>query len=588
MDPKEEIKAKIDIHELVGEYIQLKPSGTHSFVGLCPFHTEKTPSFHVSTDRQIWHCFGCGEGGDCFSFVQRMEGMSFPEVLVHLGKKVGVEVKRFSTTEGNLRQRMLSIHELTEKFFRKVLSDSLGSKVAREYLSGRGINENLLLLFGIGYAPNEWDRLSTLLLKHGYSETEIVQSGLGIKKKSGSGVIDRFRNRIMIPLRDHHGNTVGFTGRVLPGDEQGPKYMNSPQTLIYNKSQLVFGLDLAKQPSKHTGSIIVVEGNLDVVASHKAGVQTIVASSGTALTEEQLTLLKRYTDTLIFCFDSDAAGYAAAKKGMSLARSLGFDIRDLILPDGIKDPDELVQKDSQVWVNLTKHSVPLLEFLIAHVTKGKDLGSVDDKRIIGRELLPAISEIEDVVEREHWLQKVSDLLKVDVKVLRDSIHPQKPAVKVREQQKTVPRTKPTKEERIFLLLFGYILTNINKEIFERTKEHFPSSELWITLYKILEEGYDFASKSAQKSIFSWVRDKADGHNDRDQLLPIIDESSLLADQTFSELPRTQVLEQLESLFLALQQGKTTQARVEIARQLREAEATGNKDAVARLLKQLDQ
>ncbi len=589
MDPKDEIKDKIDIAELIAEYLTLKPSGTHSFKGLCPFHGEKTPSFHVSTDKQIWHCFGCNEGGDCFSFVQRMEGMSFPESLIHLGKKVGVEVKRFSTTEGNQKQRLLAMHELAEKFYRKVLSDSEGSKQARAYVDDRGMGEELLQTFAIGYAPDEWDRLCTLLIKRGYSDAEIVLAGLGMKKKRGVGVIDRFRNRIMIPLRDHHGNTVGFTARSMPGDDKaGPKYMNSPQTPIYNKSQLVYGLDLAKQPAKHAGFIIVTEGNLDVVASHKADVKNIVASSGTALTDDQLKLLKRYTGTIVFAFDSDAAGFAAAKKGMTLARGRELDIRAAILPDDVKDPDELVQKDAGAWKQLTENSVPIMEFLISHVTKGKDLSKVDDKRAVGKELLPAISEVQDVVEREHWLQKVSDLLKVDIKALRDSITPKKEVKATGAKIKKPEVEKMSKEDRIGLLVFGYLLTTEDKEILERTKDYRPSSELWITLYKILEEEYDLASNSAQKSIFSRVRNKVDGRQDRDQLLPIIDTSSLLAEQTFADLSRLQVLEQLDNLFVALDRSNTKLRRAELARKLRQAEAAGDNDTVARLLTQLEQ
>jgi len=304
MDPKDEIKEKIDLQELISEYLPLKPSGSGSFKGLCPFHTEKTPSFNVSPDKQIWHCFGCSEGGDCFSFIQKMEGMTFPEALMHLGKRVGVEVTRFSSKEGNEKQRALEMHEHAETFYRKVLTDGNGSSAARAYVLKRAIPEELAVKFGIGFAPDEWNALAAVLLKRGFSETEIVQAGLGLKKKSGSGIIDRFRNRLMIPLRDRHGKTVGFTGRILPGSsDTGPKYMNSPETVIYRKSRLVFGLEFAKTACRERGTIIVTEGNLDVVASHKAGVENSVASSATALTEEQLALMKRYTDTIIFAFD---------------------------------------------------------------------------------------------------------------------------------------------------------------------------------------------------------------------------------------------------------------------------------------------
>ena len=293
MDPKDEIKQKLDILDLVSEYVALKPSGSTGFKGLCPFHSEKSPSFHVSQDRQNWHCFGCSEGGDCFSFVMKMEGMTFPEALMHLGKKVGVEVRRLPTAETNTRSRMLQVNDLAQKFYRKVLIDSPKASAARAYVEKRQIPTELAETFGLGYAPDDWDTLSQFLLKHGFSEGELLQAGVSMRRKQGSGVIDRFRNRLMIPLRDHHGNTVGFTGRSMPGDEQGPKYMNSPETPVYSKTHLVFGLDLAKQPAREAGAMVIVEGNLDVVASHKAGVANIVASSGTALTQEKLELIKR-------------------------------------------------------------------------------------------------------------------------------------------------------------------------------------------------------------------------------------------------------------------------------------------------------
>lgn len=586
MEPKDEIKEKIDLQELMQEYIELKPAGPHSFKGLCPFHGEKTPSLNVSPDKQVWHCFGCGEGGDCFSFIQKIEGMTFSEALIHLGKKVGVEIRRISSTEGNKKQRMLGMHELAEKFYRKVLHDSSASKHARDYIERRGFAREELDRFGIGHAPDQWDALSKVLTKRGYSEGEIVEAGLGLRKKSGSGIIDRFRNRIMIPLRDHHGNTVGFTGRVLNKDDM-PKYMNSPETPIYSKSRLVFGLDLAKRAAREVGSIIIVEGNLDVVASHKAGVENIVASSGTALTQDQLELLKRYTETMVFAFDTDAAGFKAAKKGMSLARGLGLDLRAIVLPDGVKDPDELVQKDPEAWRALVSGSVPIMEFLIAHVTRGKDLKNIDDKRAIAKELLPAISEMQEVVQREHWLQHVSDLLAVDVGILRKSVQPAKTTAKpLKTEEKKAISEKASKQERVFELLFGYLLLHDNKEVRERTRQHIPSSDLWIMLYKMLDAEYDSASHSAQKTIFSRLRESAEADQHSEDLLALLDKTILLAEQTFQDMPPTKVLTQLDTLFATLERGADKQMRAELARQLRQAEAAGDTEAVKRLLEKL--
>jgi DNA primase len=592
MDPKDEIKQKIDIVDLVAEYIPLKPAGSAGMKGLCPFHGEKTPSFNVSRDRQIWHCFGCGEGGDCFSFVMRMEGMSFAEALMHLGKKVGVEIKRFVTTEGNEKSRFSSINELASKFFQKVLSDSSKAIVAREYVSKRGIPNELVEIFGLGFAPDEWDSLSCFLLKRGFSESELVQAGVSLKKKSGSGVIDRFRNRLMIPLRDHHGNTVGFTGRVLPksvGSDQGPKYMNSPETAIYHKGRLVFGLDLARTAIRENKNVIVVEGNLDVVASHKAGVKNTVGSSGTAFTQDQLNLLKRYTDTIVFCFDSDAAGLAAAKKGVGLAREIGFDVRAAILPEGVKDPDDLVQKDADAWKKCAKESVPIMQFMISHVMRGRDARNIDDKKIIEKELLPELKSMASVVEREHWLQVVSDLLSVSPDQLRNSLgtvlQVQDPVVK--QEGSSAPRL--SKEEQARRLLFGFAIQSENNfgKLSARLADVFAENALWITLYTCAKSSYHL-DQPTQKSFFSRTLDLISGLPDQAALEALLDSSTILADETFQGLPENQQLEQIEKLFNLFAALNVSRGRNELARALRQAEQLGDEDEVKRLMKFLEE
>ncbi len=607
MDPKDEIKQKIDIVELIGESVQLKVAGSGGLKGLCPFHGEKTPSFHVSRDRQIWHCFGCGEGGDCFAFVMKMDGMTFPEALMHLGKKTGVEVRRLPTVETNVKQRMYQVNDLAQKFFRKVLLDSASALTARAYVESRGISVELAETFGIGYAPDEWEALSGFLLKRGFSETEIVQGGLALKKKSGSGVIDRFRNRLMIPLRDHHGNVVGFTGRSLPTyDPQpttsdSPKYMNSPETPIYHKGALVFGLDLAKRAIREKGFVVIVEGNLDVVASHKAHVGNIIASSGTALTGDQLTLLKRYTDKIVFAFDADAAGFTAAKKGISIARGLEFDVRAAILPDGVKDPDELVQQNPIAWEALVVESVPIMEFLIAHVTNGKDLRQVDDKREVAKELLPAISEMSSVVEREHWLQVVADLLQISADQLRASLSP----VSIEPRLKpgaTTARLSLPKDEQVRRLLFGYAIQSVSQfdKLSVRIEPVLQADDLWITLYKLAVSAYDPNSQAApthnhyavgaptdnvgaQTSYFSRIRSLTDGHTHQEALEALLDTSILMAEETFQDLPENLVLQQIEHLFSLLNTLAISRDREALARALRQAELAGDDKEVQRLL-----
>ncbi|TAL50764.1 DNA primase [Patescibacteria group bacterium] len=588
MDPKDEIKQKLDILDLVSEYVVLKPSGSTGFKGLCPFHSEKSPSFHVSQDRQNWHCFGCNEGGDCFSFVMKMEGMTFPEALLHLGKKVGIEVRRLSTTQANTRSRMLQVNDLAQKFYKKILMDSSKASAARDYVQTRRIPPELSDRFGIGFATNDWDALSKFLLTRGFSEGELVQAGLSLRRKQGSGVIDRFRNRLMIPLRDHHGDTVGFTGRSMPGDEHGPKYMNSPETPIYSKSRLLFGLDLAKRPARDAGYIVIVEGNLDVVASHKAGVEYIVASSGTAFTQEQLELLKRYTSTIVFAFDSDAAGLKAAKKGMSLARALEFDIRTAILPEGVKDPDELVQTNPELWKSLVEHSVPVMQFLIAHTTRGRDLKKIDDKRAVAAELLPALGEMSSVVEREHWLQVVADLLQIAADQLRPSIV--RIPSSATSATSSTSATFLTKSEKARRLLFGYIVntTDAFDTFRKRLEKVFEGEELWITLYKLAADTYYSVSQPAQKTHFSRIQDLLSGHPQQAVLQHMLDTSMFMADETFQDLPPQKVLEHIDQLFCLLDEELTAHKRVTLARELRQAEATGDTEAISALMSQLNE
>ncbi|MFH1142808.1 MAG: DNA primase, partial [Candidatus Uhrbacteria bacterium] len=424
MEPKEEIRRRIDVAELIGEYLNLKPAGNGSFKSPCPFHQDKDPSFYVSQDKQIWHCFGCDMGGDIFAFVMEIEGVDFPEALRILGKKAGVEITRFVSSDSNERQRMIAMHELAVRFYRKVLVDSTQAANARAYLENRGINKELADKFQLGYAPEAWDTLVNFMSKRGYATTEIEKAGLAQRKKSGIGSIDKFRNRIMIPLSDHHSNVVGFTGRIMKsdGEDHGPKYMNSPETLIYKKSELLYGLNLAKSAIKQSGSVIIVEGNLDVIASHKAGVENVVASSGTALTEQQISLLKRYTNTIIFSFDQDAAGFAAARRGIHLAQSLEMKVKVIVLSsEHGKDPDDVIQKDPQLWLDAVANPVPIMDFYFKRVVEGKDLNNVEDKQSTGKFLIEEIAMIADKIAQEHWLQKLSDLIKTEVNILRGMV-----------------------------------------------------------------------------------------------------------------------------------------------------------------------
>lgn len=609
MDPKDEIKQRVDIAELVGEYVPLKPAGPSRFRGLCPFHTEKTPSFHVSADKQIWHCFGCNEGGDCFAFLMKIEGMDFPEALMHLGKKVGVEVARYDKAETNEKRRLADINELAAKYYRKVLQDAPLAQAARDYLAKRGISDALAETFGLGFAPDAWDSLTGFLASRGFQPLELEKAGLALRRRDGTGIYDRFRARVMIPLCDQHGSVVGFTGRVMPGaPDDVAKYMNSPETAIYHKGRMLYGLHLAKQAIKREGKVIIVEGNLDVIASHKAGVEHVVGSSGTALTDDQLALLKRFTSTIVFSFDADAAGFKAAQRGIALARQNGFDVRVAVLPaDAGKDPDEAVQKNPDLWRAAAAKTAPIMQYVIDRAVVGKDLSNVDDKRAVAAMVMPELGQIKDVIEREHWLQTVSDLLRTDIDVLRRAVSSSTAATAAKGQVSSrtereagarpdrastagwpaapgpvaasgaAPRR--TREHQAARSILGIFLQDPASRpvIVASLEERYLPDEILRSLYRSAREAYDSTQSDLNPAtLFFLLQARFTGH---DSELSLLNEVALLGE----ELGAGQVKELLDSL----QSSDRDRRRKAIEADMRQAEASGDRETVEKLIREFN-
>ena len=593
-DPRQEIKDKLDIVDVLMEYLPLKNAGSGSFRTTCPFHAEKTPSFYVSREKQIWHCFGCGTGGDMFSFIMQIDGLDFPDALRILAEKAGVEVARYTSEKTNTDQRLLAMHELAASFYAKVLESSPQAEAARTYVKSRQIPVELVGTFRLGYAPSDWNSLSNFLERRGFSASEIVQAGLALKKKSGQGIFDRFRERIMVPLCDPQGKCVGFTGRLIGEVQKGQaKYMNSPETPIYHKSDVLFGFHLAKQEARQKKAMIVVEGNLDVIASHKAGAHHVVASSGTALTFAQLNRLKRIASTLIFSFDADAAGFDAAQRGIKLARGEGFDVRVASLPTGSgKDPDEVIQKDPQVWLSAIENTIPIIEYYLKQAIKGRDLTKVDNKRYVSQMILPELVEIEDVIEREHWLRVVADLLATDINVLRDSLkNSKKPvsgeAVETRKiaQSKVMPKRASKERQAALMILAGWIqgivdLTTIDLEA--KWTLALQDEDL-INLYKTLIIAYDLGKSdpNAQKSFFLWIRNHIEAEHTH--LLAVFDEVALLGERTLSTMPQNKARGLIEDLIQTLESSYKRTQRERLMAEIRAAEACQDAEAVTRLI-----
>jgi len=419
-DNIEEIKSKLDIVDLVQEYIQLKPAGTNNFKANCPFHHEKTPSFMVSRDKQIWHCFGCGEGGDAFSFVQKMEGLEFPEVLRILAKKAGVQLQYQDPAVSNQKTRMLDVCKAASEFYHKILLEHPKSQFARDYLKKRRITDESVEIWQLGFAPDSWDVLNKFLVQKGLKEEDIFQAGLTIKKERGVGYNDRFRNRLMFPIWDTHGDVIGFGGRWLGKEENMAKYINSPQTLIYNKSAVLYGINKAKQEIKKQKLAVIVEGYMDCIASYQAGVTNVVASSGTALTTEQVRLLKRFSTNLAFAFDQDLAGDTAAKRGIDVAWQEEMGTKIILIHDA-KDPDELIRKNPDAWKKAITEARSIMEYYFESTLKNVDLTNVDDKKSIAKTLLPVIAKLADPIEQTHYIQKLAGILSVEERVLRDKL-----------------------------------------------------------------------------------------------------------------------------------------------------------------------
>jgi DNA primase len=418
----------------------------------------------VSKEKQIWHCFGCGEGGDVFGFVMKIEGMEFPEALRILANKAGVKLERQDPVLASQRTRLLDILELAAKFYHKILLESKEGQIARDYIKGRELKDETVENFLLGFAPcveeAGWDLLNKYLVQKGFTENEIFLAGLSIKKERGSGFYDRFRGRIIFPIADLHGNIVGFTARVLPQFDDGKmgKYINTPQTMIYNKSQVLYGLDKAKQEIRKKDLAVIVEGNMDVIASHQAGVTNVVASSGTALTLEQIKLLKRYSPNLALSFDADPAGDQASERGIDTALREAMNIRMIVIPSG-KDPDECIRKNPEDWTKAIRDAKSIMEYYFDKTLAKSDLAKVEDKKKVAKILLTAIAKLADKVEQTHWLQKLSEILNVPEQILWDALNKQKKPAPAETPSKpeAKPKTMDHREMELGERLMSFIL-----------------------------------------------------------------------------------------------------------------------------------
>jgi len=417
MDEVEQVKSKVDLVDLISEYLPLKKAG-RNLKAACPFHTETSPSFMVSPDLQIWRCFGCGKGGDAFTFLEEKEGMTFPEALEYLAKRVGVTIKRKIPQGDDSKAKLYQINELAARFYNYLLAKHKVGEEAREYLKKRKISPRSIEKFEIGYAPKAWETLLKFLSKK-YELSDISNSGLLVAKEKG-GFYDRFRGRIIFPIRLSQGEVAGFSGRVLKDAADEPKYINTPETKIFSKGRILYGLHLARPSIKRENEAILVEGEFDAISSHQAGIENAVATKGTALTENQVTVLGRLCDNLSICFDTDLAGDAAARRGIEMADSFGLNIKVIQLGK-THDPADLIAESAPLWEKAIKKAIGVFDFLISSALLRYDQSTAQGKKQIAKELLPIFGKISDEVVKAHYLSKLASHLEVTEDILQKEI-----------------------------------------------------------------------------------------------------------------------------------------------------------------------
>ncbi|NLE45267.1 MAG: DNA primase [Chloroflexi bacterium] len=434
MGPVDEIKERLDIVEVIASYVPLQKAG-RNYKALCPFHAEKTPSFVVFPENQRWHCFGaCGEGGDVFTFVMKQEGWDFRTALEELARRAGVELKPRTPAQVRAEEEDDHLHGLLDmatRYYHQHLTHAPEAENARDYIHRRGLTSSTVESFLLGYSPRSWDSLQTYLRKHGYEADALVKAGLVVEREEASSTYDRFRDRLMIPIRDVKGNVVGFGARTLDPAGQ-PKYINSPQTRLFDKSRLLYGLDAARRDIRRQDQAVIVEGYMDVMQAHQAGFTNVVAQMGTALTESQLQQLQQYTRRLVLALDPDTAGVQATLRGVQVAHeTLSKDVQPVFDPRGLvgyaermdaqikilqlpggKDPDDLIREQPERWQELVRTARPVVQFYMEQLLTASDLSDATVKKSVADTMLPLLRSVPDPIERNAYAQDLARALDI--------------------------------------------------------------------------------------------------------------------------------------------------------------------------------
>ncbi|MDA3839734.1 MAG: DNA primase [Patescibacteria group bacterium] len=594
--PSDEIKARLDIVDVIRDYIPLKASGMN-FSASCPFHNEKSASFMVSPDKQIWHCFGCGKGGDIFSFVMDLEGITFIEALRLLAPKAGVTLQAVNPETSSKRNKALDILELSAKYYNHILTNEKIAENARKYLAKRELSKKTIEDWQIGYSLDSWDNLFGFLKKRGFSEEEIFEAGMTTKKQNGQGYFDRFRGRIMFPISDVNGNVVAFTSRVSPekeATEKMGKYINSPQTVIYDKSRILFGLDKSKQKIRQQDYAVVVEGQMDVITAHQNGFKNVIASSGTALSKEQLNLIKRYTKNIALAFDMDKAGELAAERAIKEGQIAEMNIKVIEVPNG-KDPDDCIKNDIEGWKKAVGEAKHMMAYYIDKTFSKFDISDITERvkgiNVVSKLLVNILNNI----ERDYWIKELSE--KTDTKETDIKNELKKLQANVDDgnidnfDTFEAPKREETREDKLIKMLLTLVLKfpdNI-EHVMKNIETDFITDINHKTLYKNLALYYNklnnLIGETSRDNSFSYSQFRDYLEKEADQNQPkILDELVILGDRDFFEYDNEKARAELIEIIKNIKQSYLSQRKKEIEKLIQELEKNNEgKDEIKGLM-----
>jgi len=591
MSQSDEIKSRLDIVEVIRSYIQVKAVGAN-FQALCPFHREKSPSFVISPEKNIWHCFGCGKGGDVFSFVQEMEGIGFVEAMRLLAPKAGITLTTFEKNDFSKRNRLLDILESATRYFEKHLESDAG-KYFRDYLNERGLSEETIKDWRIGFAPDSWDNLILRLKelpkneKIHFTDQEIFSAGLSVRKEGVNHYYNRFRDRIMFPITDINSNVIAFTARVNPkvehNEKVGGKYINSPQTELFDKSRVVFGLDKAKIAIKKEDLAIVVEGQMDAIMNHQHGFKNVVASSGTALTAEQLTVIKRYTNNLALAFDMDAAGQMAADRGIKEAMALDFNISVIVLKDG-KDAAECLKKNPEEWKQAVSEARPMMEYYLDKLTAEFDPRTATGSKELTKRALKMIANFSSNIEINFWLRKVAEIIGAPEQSVRDELKKINPTPGASSSTNVVtpkaPASEPMDRQELMselTLALALRSSNLIPYLTTKLEPEFLKGNGKISFYKDLIIYYNKSGSFDYEDFRNFLVSQ---NEKQENLLDLL---ILLGEKDFYSLSETEIKGEIVKSIVELKKYYYQERIKSIQRELSEAEKNGQEELVQQLM-----